>query len=114
MRKITSLTFLFFLALVSLASAQTNQRQPIPQEALEKYEDAPMYIWRTDSSPRMISQHDGFVSYQVNVGPTGENIVGDAANECSITIDPTNPAKMSIGWRQFDSVASNFRKGGWA
>ncbi|MFZ1217725.1 MAG: hypothetical protein WAO00_00460 [Chthoniobacterales bacterium] len=42
------------------------------------------------------------------------NITGDAANEPSITVDPGNPNKMSIGWRQFDSVSSNFRRGGWA
>lgn len=73
-----------------------------------------MFIFRTDSSPRMISQFGGFTSYQVNVGPTGMNITGDAANECSITIDPTNPTRMAIGWRQFDTVSNNFRKGGFA
>jgi hypothetical protein len=114
MRKITSLTFLFVVGLFGLLPAQTDQRKPLPTGELEKYEDPPMYIWRTGSSPRMISRQGSFTSYQVNVGPTGENIVGDAANECSITIDPTNPAKMAIGWRQFDSVASNFRKGGFA
>ena len=73
-----------------------------------------MYIWRTESSPRMISQQGAFTSYQVNVGANGQNMVGDAANEPSITIDPTDPNKMAIGWRQFNSVASNFRQGGWA
>ena len=43
----------------------------------------------------------------------GNNIVGDAANECSISVDPTNGNKMAIGWRQFNSVLSNFRQGGW-
>ena len=43
----------------------------------------------------------------------GNNIVGDAANECSISVDPTDGSKMAIGWRQFDSVLSNFRQGGW-
>src|SRR4051794_34991841 len=114
MRKIASLTFLLSLSLLSLAGAQIDERKPLPTEALEKYEDPPMFIWRTGSSPRMISQQGSFVSYQVNMGPTGENIVGDAANEPSITMDPTNPANISIGWRQFDSVASNFRKGGFA
>ena len=36
-----------------------------------------------------------------------------AANEPSIAVDPTNPNKMSIGWRQFDSVSNNFRQAGW-
>ena len=43
----------------------------------------------------------------------GQNITGDAANEPSICVDPTNPNRMAIGWRQFNSVASNFRQSGW-
>ena len=43
----------------------------------------------------------------------GNNIVGDAANEPSISVDPTDGNKMTIGWRQFNSVSSNFRQGGW-
>ena len=72
-----------------------------------------MYISRLETSPRMISQFGAFTSYQVNVDASGNNIVGDAANECSIAVDPTNPNRMAIGWRQFNSVASNFRQGGW-
>ena len=113
MRKIVSLTFLLLLGLFGVAWGEAPRRKPLPTEELEKYDDAPIYVWRTDSSPRMISQFGGFVSYQVNVGPTNQNIVGDAANETSITIDPSNPTKMAIGWRQFDSVGSNFRKGGY-
>ena len=61
----------------------------------------------------MISPHGAFVSYQVNVDAMGNNFVGDAANECSISVDPTDGNKMAIGWRQFNSVLSNFRQGGW-
>src|SRR5205807_3323627 len=61
----------------------------------------------------MISRHGVFISYQANVDANGQNIVGDAANECSISVDPTNTSKMAIGWRQFNSVLSNFRQGGW-
>ncbi len=50
---------------------------------------------------------------QVNVGPQGGNIPGDAANEPSIAVDPTAPNRMVIGWRQFDTVQSNFRQAGW-
>ena len=28
-------------------------------------------------------------------------------------VDPTNGSKMTIGWRQFNSVTSNFRQAGW-
>jgi hypothetical protein len=113
-RKITSLALLPFLTVSTLVSAQTAPRSEFPTEALEKVEDAPIRIWRTEYSPGMISQFGPFTSYQVNVGPTGQNIVNDAANETSITIDPINPTRMSIGWRQFDSVTNNFRKGGYA
>lgn len=53
-------------------------------------------------------------SVQVNVDPNGLNIIGDAANEPSIAIDPTNPQRMAVGWRQFDTIASNFRQAGYA
>jgi hypothetical protein len=55
-----------------------------------------------------------FASFQVNVDAGGANIPGDAANEPSIAVDPTHPNNIAIGWRQFDTVASNFRQAGWA
>lgn len=55
-----------------------------------------------------------FVSVQVNVDQNGSNVWGDAANEPSIAVDPTNPLVMAIGWRQFDTVGSNFRQAGRA
>ena len=61
----------------------------------------------------MISQFGVFTSYQVNVDANGNNIVGDAANECVISVDPTDGNKMTIVWRQFNNVTSNFRQGGW-
>lgn len=61
----------------------------------------------------MVSQFGSFTSYQVNVNASGLNITGDAANEPSICVDPTNGNKMAIGWRQFNSVTSNFRQAGW-
>ncbi|MEY2493902.1 MAG: hypothetical protein QOJ45_394 [Verrucomicrobiota bacterium] len=96
---------------ISVASGQTPQ--PLPSVELERYEDPPVFIFRTDVSPGMISRHDVFSSYQANVDASGQNITGDAANEPSIAVDPTNPNKMTIGWRQFDSVFSNFRQAGW-
>lgn len=58
--------------------------------------------------------YGSFVSRQANVSPFGLNIVGDAANEPSITVDPANPNLIVIGWRQFDTIASNFRQAGYA
>jgi hypothetical protein len=61
---------------------------------------------------RSIVARDGFVSVQVNVASTGANIPFDAANEPSIAVDPTAPNRMAVGWRQFDSIHSNFRQAG--
>ncbi len=55
-----------------------------------------------------------FVSIQVNVDDIGNNILGDAANEPSLAIDPTNSNNIAIGWRQFDTIQSDFRQAGWA
>lgn len=105
---------LTLLCTFTLVSTEAAPRKPLPTEALERADDVPVYVWRTGLSPRMVSQHDAFTSTQVNVSATGQNITGDAANEPSICVDPTNGSKMSIGWRQFNSVASNFRQAGWA
>ena len=61
----------------------------------------------------MISQFGVFTSFQANVDASGNNILGDAANEPAIAVDPTDRNKMTIGWRQFDSINSDFRQGGW-
>jgi len=105
------------------ASEQTAIRKPAPgrsaagkprmTEPLEKYNMPPAYIYRWETGPRMISQFGLFTSFQVNVDANGHNILGDAANEPSITVDPTNHNRMAIGWRQFNSVQSDFRQGGW-
>jgi len=63
------------------------------------------------SPPRDVTV-GSFHSVQVNVDALGNNIVGDAGNEPSIAVDPTNPSRIVIGWRQFDTVASNFRQAG--
>ncbi len=55
-----------------------------------------------------------FVTRQVNVDAQGQNVLGDAANEPSIAVDPLDPKRMAIGWRQFDTIASNFRQAGRA
>src|ERR1700680_5017011 len=104
---------LALLSVIPIVSGQTAPHRLVRTEPLEKYDNPPAYIFRLETSPRMVSQYDTFTSYQVNVDANGHNIVGDAANEPSIAVDPTNPSKMTIGWRQFNSVQSNFRQGGW-
>src|ERR1043166_5061087 len=92
---------------------QAFSPKPLPTEPLEKSDNFPALLRPTQLSARMVSQFGNFISYQVNVDGSGHNIVGDAANEPSISVDPTNGNKMTIGWRQFDNVTSNFRQAGW-
>ena len=102
------------LSLAAAASAQLVPTHPaISETLLEKYDNPPAPPRKIETSPRMISQYGAFVSYQANVDANGNNIIGDAANECVISVDPTNGNKMTIGWRQFNDVTSNFRQGGW-
>jgi hypothetical protein len=109
-----SATALLSVIAFSAASAQLAPTSKAPRnEPLEKYDNPPARPRKIEISPRMISTFGSFVSYQVNVDPSGNNIIGDAANECAISVDPTNPSRMAIGWRQFDDVNSNFRQAGW-
>src|SRR6266566_3051035 len=102
------------LLLASAAFSQTVARKPLPTEPLEKYDNPPAVAAPALAiSPALVSQLGPYTSYQVNVDANGNNIIGDAANEPSITVDPTDGNKITIGWRQFDSVLSNFRQGGW-
>jgi len=95
------------------ATRSAMRGKPRMTEPLEKYNMPPAYIFRLETGPRMVSQFGLFTSFQVNVDSDGNNILGDAANESSITVDPTNHNRMAIGWRQFNSVQSDFRQGGW-
>ena len=93
------------IASIATASGQAPTWNPHTNRQVEKYDNPPALIYRLETSPRMISPYGVFTSYQVNVDANGNNIVGDAANECSISVDPTNGNKMAIGWRQFNSVS---------
>jgi len=109
----------FFICLVLLSGLATAPGQLAPtrrvprNEPLEKYDNPPAPPRKIETSPRMISQFGLFTSYQVNVDANHQNILGDAANECVISVDPTDGNKMTIVWRQFNDVTSNFRQGGW-
>jgi elongation factor P hydroxylase len=103
------------LLLVPAGFSQTASRKPLPTGPLEKYDNPPAVAAPIlGISPALVSQFGPYTSYQVNVNLNGNNTVGDAANEPSICVDRHNPNRMSIGWRQFNSVASNFREAGFA
>ncbi len=79
--------------LATMAHAETWELNTA--EPLEKYDMPPAYIYRLETSLRMILPHGVFISYQVNVDANGNNIVGDAANEPSIAVDPTDSNKIT-------------------
>src|SRR5438093_12854572 len=110
------LTLLLALASASgqtLAPTLAPTREAPRNEPLEFYDNPPAPPQKIETSPRMISQFGPFVSFQVNVDQNGQNIIGDAANECVISVDPTNGTKMTIEGRQFNDVNADFRQGGW-
>jgi hypothetical protein len=86
---------------------------PPPPEADDSSVDPPL-AGSGQISPKLVISAPFGTSFQVNVDSNGQNIVGDAANETSMCIDPNNPSHIAIGWRQFDSTNSNFRQSGWA
>lgn len=90
---------------------------PDVPEHREAPEDAPAEVPDLGAaaiSPAAVVGFGDYVSIQVNVNANGMNIVGDAANEPSLAVDPTTPSRMAIGWRQFNTVMSNFRQSGYA
>jgi len=93
------------------AAAEDHQA---PQPPLEAPDDPPGVPARPlPGAPRSEPVRFGpFSANQVNVDAGGANIPGDAANEPSIAVNPLEPNKMAIGWRQFDTVTSNFRQAG--
>jgi hypothetical protein len=88
---------------------------PSPLDRLELPEDEYIFVPREEqqTSAAYRSYRRGFFITQVNVNSSGQNIIGDAANEPSIAIDPGAPNKMAVGWRQFDTISSNFRQAGY-
>src|SRR5438132_707313 len=102
-----------FLALAGASGKIAPTYKAPRNEPLEKYDNPPAPPRKMETSPRMISQFGVFTSYQANVNAMGQNIIGDAANECVIAVDPTDGNKITIVWRQFNDVTSNFRQGGW-
>ncbi|HZX63656.1 MAG TPA: T9SS type A sorting domain-containing protein [Bacteroidales bacterium] len=66
------------------------------------------------TSPPLRYKITGIFTAQVNVNASGQNILGDAGNEPNIAVNPLNPNRIVIGWRQFDDVNSNFRQAGWS
>lgn len=86
----------------------------IPERKTDPYRPNVPPGQKPKRTPRKVIGRNGFLSIQVNTDGDGMNILSDAANEPSIAVDPTNPQRLVIGWRQFDSILSNFRQAGVA
>ena len=117
----TGVTVLALAVVIALATAPARAAGPPASAAAapvppERPDDPEMA--RPEGLPRpktaTVVTRNGYLSVQVNVDADGLNIPGDAANEPSIAIDPTAPDRMVVGWRQFDTVRSNFREAGVA
>lgn len=113
-----SFLFLSFIFRASVASALEQDTikkvlQTLHHEIPED-EYVPVSVDEMPRSPGYRDDGSSFFTIQVNTDANGDNIVGDAANEPSMAIDPANPDKIVIGWRQFDNVHNNFRQAGYA
>jgi hypothetical protein len=113
----------FFLTIVLLISpnlifSQTKEQKkdkPDPRLHHEVKDDDYVPVDRESQgrSPAYNYTMSTITTHQVNVDGNGQNIVGDAANEPSIAVDPNDRNKMVIGWRQFNTVTNNFRQNGY-
>jgi hypothetical protein len=91
-------------------SKQKPRKRPSPLEHHEIPEDEYIPVPREgrQTSPAYRFFTTDFFTVQVNVDPSG-----DAANEPSIAVDPTDPNRIAIGWRQFDTISNSFRQAGY-
>ncbi len=119
-KKLFSLLMLLLMAIIFIPTntfSQINKFKGSDKTQLhhEILDDNYINISRENvkTSPAFRYKGKSIFTTQVNVDENGDNIVGDAANEPSIAIDPTNPNRMVIGWRQFDDVTNNFRQAGY-
>lgn len=108
-----SLFLMGFFLINSMVFAQTGSDKPvIPRHEVAEGEYTYEPRENFETSPAYSFTSEWFTAVQVNVNELGQNIVGDAGNEPSITYDPTDPNKMAIGWRQFNTITNNFRQAG--
>ncbi len=117
--KLVSFLIIFFLISPSLIFSQTNEQKkgnppnPTAHHEIKDDDYIPVSRENQERSPAYNYSMSNIVTVQVNVDGNAQNIVGDAANEPSIAVDPNNPNRMAIGWRQFNTISNNFRQAGY-
>ncbi len=103
---------LFFPSILSAQESKTEKRFLYRETIDDPYK--PVAKEDRITSPSYRYRGSNIFTIQVNTDEDGNNILFDAANEPSIGIDPVNPDRIVIGWRQFEDVSSNFRQAGYA
>ena len=108
------LSIIFFIS-TNLIYSQQKHKSPSPTLHHEVKNDdyVPVDRSKQGRSPGYDYAMSNIYTVQVNVDENGQNIIGDAANEPSIAVDPNDHNKMVIGWRQFSTVSSDFRQAGY-
>lgn len=109
----TFITFLIVISSANLFSQVTTE--DFNKMHNETPDDAylPQNPAKVKKTPAYKYRGSYYTTTQVNVDFNGLNILFDAANEPSIAVDPNNPDRIAIGWRQFDNIVSNFRQAGY-
>jgi hypothetical protein len=118
-KKLVFILIIIFLISPNIIFSQTDKqekrKQPDPTLHNEIPDDnyVPVSRESQEKSPAFHYSMNNIVTVQVNVDGSGLNIVGDAANETSIAVDPNDHNRIAIGWRQFNTITSNFRQAGY-
>ena len=110
MRARASLAILGTFALATALAGQASPRPPHEAPATRPpVAESDLPTARSSAQPVVFG---GFASLQVNVDENGMNVIGDAGNEPTLAVSPLDRRKIAVGWRQFDSIASDFRQAG--
>ncbi len=105
---------IFLIVLITLVSPAIFYGQNYNEMHDETPDDDYVFVDRStmERGPSYRVNGTDIFTRQTNVDIDGNDIIGDAGNEPSIAVDPTNPDRIVMGWRQFDTVTNNFRQAG--
>ncbi len=97
-------------------TAEELHERPLELPVARPHTSAARFAHLIGTQPARVWSLGPYHSIQVNVDAQGNDTVNDAANEPSMAVDPTNPQRIVIGWRQFDTIfdPNAFRQAGVA
>ncbi len=107
---------IFLIVLITLVSPAIFYAQNYNEMHDETPDDDYVFVDRStmERGPSYRVNGTDIFTRQTNVDIDGNDIIGDAGNEPSLAVDPTNPNRIVMGWRQFDDAANYFRQAGYA